>query len=174
MKNKIFILYLTLLSAVVFAQQKPLVTSIDKTKNRIGGEFQLTIKTSVDTTAKVAFPNPKNFGALEVIESYKIDTVKNGARYDLIKKYGLTQFDSGKYTIPRVTVLINNKPFFSDSLRVEVDNVVVDTLKQKMYDIKPIAEVTSSKSWIWKLILALLLLAGIGAFVYWYLKIRQT
>ena len=174
MKNKIFILYLTLLSAVVFAQQKPLVTSIDKTKHKIGGEFQLTLKTSVDTTAKVAFPNPKNFGALEVIESYKIDTVKNGARYDLIKKYGLTQFDSGKYTIPRVTVLINNKPFFSDSLRVEVDNVVVDTLKQKMYDIKPIAEVTSSKSWIWKLILALLLLAGIGAFVYWYLKIRQT
>jgi len=174
MKNKIFILYLTLLSAVVFAQQKPLVTSIDKTKNKIGGEFQLTLKTSVDTTAKVAFPNPKNFGALEVIESYKIDTVKNGARYDLIKKYGLTQFDSGKYTIPRVTVLINNKPFFSDSLRVEVDNVVVDTLKQKMYDIKPIAEVTSSKSWIWKLILALLILGGIGAFVYWYLKIRQT
>lgn len=174
MKNKIFILYLTLLSAVVFAQQKPLVTSIDKTKNKIGGEFQLTLKTSVDTTAKVAFPNPKNFGALEVIESYKIDTVKNGARYDLIKKYGLTQFDSGKYTIPRVTVLINNKPFFSDSLRVEVDNFVVDTLKQKMYDIKPIAEVTSSKSWIWKLILVLLLLAGIGAFVYWYLKIRQT
>ena len=174
MKNKIFILYLTLLSAVVFAQQKQLVTSIDKTKHKIGGEFQLTLKTSVDTTAKVAFPNPKNFGALEVIESYKIDTIKNGARYDLIKKYGLTQFDSGKYTIPRVTVLINNKPFFSDSLRVEVDNVVVDTLKQKMYDIKPIAEVTSSKSWIWKLILALLLLAGIGAFVYWYLKIRQT
>jgi len=174
MKNKIFILYLTLLSAVVFAQQKQLVTSIDKTKHKIGGEFQLTLKTSVDTTAKVAFPNPKNFGALEVIESYKIDTVKNGARYDLIKKYGLTQFDSGKYTIPRVTVLINNKPFFSDSLRVEVDNVVVDTLKQKMYDIKPIAEVTSSKSWIWKLILVLLLLAGIGAFVYWYLKIRQT
>lgn len=174
MKNKIFILYLTLLSAVVFAQQKQLVTSIDKTKNKIGGEFQLTLKTSVDTTAKVAFPNPKNFGPLEVIESYKIDTVKNGARYDLIKKYGLTQFDSGKYTIPRVTVLINNKPFFSDSLRVEVDNVVVDTLKQKMYDIKPIAEVTSSKSWIWKLILVLLLLAGIGAFVYWYLKIRQT
>ena len=174
MKNKIFILYLTLLSAVVFAQQKQLVTSIDKTKHKIGGEFQLTLKTSVDTTAKVAFPNPKNFGALEVIESYKIDTIKNGARYDLIKKYGLTQFDSGKYTIPRVTVLINNKPFFSDSLRVEVDNVVVDTLKQKMYDIKPIAEVTSSKSWIWKLILVLLLLAGIGAFVYWYLKIRQT
>jgi len=110
---------------------------------------------------------------LEVIESYKIDTVRNGKSYDLIKKYGLTQFDSGRFVIPRVTVLINNKPFFSDSIRVEVANVTVDTLKQKMYDIKPIAEVTSSKSWIWKLLLILLLLAGIGAFIYWYLKIRQ-
>ena len=159
MKNKIFIVYLALLSSVVLAQQKQIVTSIDKTKNKIGGEFKLTLKTSVDTTAKVAFPNPKSFGALEVIESYKVDTVKNGGQYELIKKYGLTQFDSGRYVIPRVTVLINNKPFFSDSLRVEVANIPVDTLKQKMYDIKPIAEVTSSKSWIWKLLLTLLLLA---------------
>lgn len=174
MKNRFFTLCFLLLSAVVFPQQKPLVTTLDKTKQKIGGEFKLTLKTSVDTTAKVAFPNPKNIGPLEVIESYKIDTVRNGGRYDLIKKYGLTQFDSGRYVIPSVTVLINNKPYFSDSLRVEVANVPVDTLKQKMYDIKPIAEVPSSKSWIWKLLLVLLLLAGVGAFVYWYLKIRQT
>ncbi len=173
MKNKIFILLITLLSSVAFAQQKQLVTSIDKTKNKVGAEFQLTVKTSVDTLSKVAFPNPKKLGALEVIQSYAIDTIRNKDRYELIKKYGLTQFDSGKYTIPRLTVLINNNPFFTDSIKVEVANVVVDTLKQKMYDIKPIAEVTSSKSWIWKLLLTLLILAGIGIFIYWYLKVRQ-
>lgn len=173
MKKSFFIVCVSLLSTVVFSQQKQVVTSIDKTKNKIGAEFQLTLKTSVDTTAKVAFPNPKNFGALEVIQSYAIDTIKKNSKYELVKKYGLTQFDSGKYMIPRVTILINNKPFFSDSIRVEVSIVVVDTLKQKLYDIKPIVEVTSSKSWIWKLLLILLLLAGIGAFVYWFLKIRQ-
>ena len=173
MKKSFFIVCVSLLSTVVFSQQKQIVTSIDKTKNKIGAEFQLTLKTSVDTTAKVAFPNPKNFGALEVIQSYAIDTIKKDSKYELVKKYGLTQFDSGKYMIPRVTILINNKPFFSVSIRVEVSSVVVDTLKQKLYDIKPIVEVTSSKSWIWKLLLILLLLAGIGAFVYWFLKIRQ-
>jgi hypothetical protein len=173
MKKSFFIVCVSLLSTVVFSQQKQVVTSIDKTKNKIGAEFQLTLKTSVDTTAIVAFPNPKNFGALEVIQSYAIDTIKKDSKYELVKKYGLTQFDSGKYMIPRVTILINNKPFFSDSIRVEVSSVVVDTLKQKLYDIKPIVEVTSSKSWIWKLLLILLLLAGIGAFVYWFLKIRQ-
>ena len=150
-----------------------MVTSIDVTKNKIGAEFKLTLKTSVDTMSKVVFPNAKTFGALEVIWSYKVDTIKNKDRYELIKKYGLTQFDSGKYSIPSVKVLINNKPFFTDSIKVEVSNVVVDTLKQKMYDIKPIAEVTSSKSWIWKLLLIIVLLAGIAAFVYWWLKIRQ-
>ena len=171
MKIKLYLLLL--LSTTIFAQQKQVVTSIDVTKNKIGAEFKLTLKTSVDTTTKVIFPNAKTFGALEVIRSYKIDTIKNKDRYELVKKYGLTQFDSGKYSIPSVKVLINNKPFFTDSIKVEVSNVVVDTLKQKMYDIKPIAEVTSSKSWIWKLLLILVLLAGIAAFVYWWLKIRQ-
>ena len=150
-----------------------MTTSIDVTKNKIGAEFKLTVKTNVDTLSKVAFPNVKNFGTLEVIQSYPIDTIKKNDRYELIKKYGLTQFDTGKFTIPRACVLINNKPFFTDSIKVEVANVVVDTLKQKMFDIKPIAEAPSSKSWIWKLLLTLLLLFGIGAFVYWYLKIRQ-
>lgn len=172
MKIKLILLFF-LLSTLVFAQQKQVITSIDTTKNKIGAEFKLTLKTAVDTTSKVVFPSIKNIGPLEVIRSYKIDTVKNGATYELIKKYGLTQFDSGKYTIPSIKVLINNKPYFSDSIRVEVANVAVDTLKQKMYDIKPIVESSSGNSWIWKVLLVLILIAAVGAFVYWWIKIRQ-
>lgn len=172
MKNFFYILFL-LFCTIVFAQQKQVITSIDTTKNKIGAEFKLTLKTAVDTTSKVVFPSIKNIGPLEVIRSYKIDTVKNGATYELIKKYGLTQFDSGKYTIPSIKVLINNKPYFSDSIRVEVANVAVDTLKQKMYDIKPIVESSSGNSWIWKVLLVLILIAAVGAFVYWWIKIRQ-
>lgn len=172
MKKYVYILFI-LISTTFFAQEKKVVTSIDTTKNKIGAEFKLSVKATVDTTSKVIFPRIKNIGALEVIRSYKIDTIKNGATYELIKKYGLTQFDSGKYTIPSIKVLINNRPFFSDSIRVEVANVDVDTLKQKMYDIKPIAEGSLSNSWIWKLLLVLLVIAAIGAFFYWWLKIRQ-
>jgi cytochrome b subunit of formate dehydrogenase len=172
MKNKLYILLL-LLSTAVFAQQKQVVTSIDKKTNKIGAEFQLTLKTVVDTLSKVVFPNVKNIGALEVIQSYPVDTIKNNDRYELVKKYGLTQFDSGKYSIPSIKILINNKPFFSDSLRVEVSNIAVDTLKQKMYDIKPIAEFPSDTDWIWLLLLTLLLIAIGGAAIYWWLKKRQ-
>lgn len=166
------ILLYFLFTATVFAQQKQVLTSIDTTKNKIGAEFKLTLKTNVDTLSKVVFPNLRNFGALEVIQSYPIDTIKKNDRYELIKKYGLTQFDSGRYTIPSVKILINNKAFLSDSIKVEVANVKVDTLRQKMYDIKDIVPSNESSDW-WKYLLGLMLMVGLGAVAYWFLKKRQ-
>ncbi|WP_395043716.1 hypothetical protein, partial [Flavobacterium sp.] len=61
------------------------------------------------------------------------------------------------------------KPFFSDSLNVEVSNVKVDTLKQKMYDIKDIAQVETTIDWI-NYILGLFALIAIGFLVYWLIK----
>jgi hypothetical protein len=171
MKFKLYILFF-LLSTSLFAQK--VTTSVDTTKNKIGAEFKLTIKTDVDTSSKVKFPEAKNFGALEVIHSYKIDTVRNGARYELIKKYGLTQFDSGKYTIQRIPVLINGKAIFSDSIEVEVNNIQVDTLKQKMYDIKDIAEVESPLGTWWIYILIFFAIGIAGYFIYQFIKKRQN
>src|SRR3970282_2414668 len=96
------ILLYFLFTTVVFAQQKQVLTSIDTTKNKIGAEFKLTLKTDVDTLSKVVFPNVKNFGALEVILSYPIDTIRKNDRYELIKKYGFSQFYFGEIKIPRV------------------------------------------------------------------------
>ena len=170
MKIKLYIL-LFLISTSLFAQK--VTTSIDTTRNKIGAEFKITLKTSVSLKDKVVFPNAKNFGALEVINSYKVDTVKTNERWELIKKYGVTQFDSGKYTIPRIQVLINGKPNFSDSLNVEVFNVKVDTLKQKMYDIKDVAKAETPSNW-WKYLIAFLLLIGIAALTYWVIKKQQN
>jgi hypothetical protein len=166
MKFKLYILFF-LLTTSLFAQK--VTTSIDSTKKKIGAEFKLTLKASVNETDKVVFPKAKNLGALEVIESYKIDTIKSNDKYELIKKYGLNQFDSGKYTIPRIQILINGKPSFTDSLKVEVVDVKVDTLKQKMYEIKDVIPVESSSDW-WKYLLGILLLVGLGFLGYWLFK----
>ena len=171
MKFNLYILFF-LLSTSLFAQK--VTTSVDTTKNKIGAEFKLTLKTDVDTFSKVKFPEAKNFGALEVIHSYKIDTVRNGARYELIKKYGLTQFDSGKYTIQRIPVLINGKAVFSDSIKVEVNDIQVDTLKQKMYDIKDIAQVESPIGNWWIYILIFFVIGIAGYFIYQFIKKRQN
>ena len=173
MKQKLYLL-LILFSSLLFSQQKKIETSIDIKKNKIGAQFNLTLKTNVDTLSKVVFPNSKSFGKLEVIRSYVVDTIPHGDRYELIKKYGLTQFDSGKFTIPRLIVKINNKPFLSDSISVEVSNVIVDTLKQKMFDIKPVAEVPSDFSAFWKYVFILLAILIIGALIYFGIKKYQN
>jgi hypothetical protein len=171
MKKKLA-LFLSLLSIAVWSQPK-VTTSIDTVKNKIGAEFKLSLKTNVDTLSKVKFPESKFFGALEVLESYKVDTVKKGDRYELIKKYGLTQFDSGKYTIPRIPIIINGKTVYSDSLSIEINDVKVDTLKQKMFDIKDIATVKSPMGNWWIYVLVVIGLIGLGFLIFYLLKNRK-
>ena len=106
---------------------------------------------------------------LEMIESYQPDTTKYDAKYKLIKKYGLTQFDSGKYVIPKQKIIIAGKTFATDSMLIEVNDIVVDTTKQKLYDIKPMIGVKkpSSNWWLW-LLLIIAIATIIGFLVYWF------
>lgn len=172
-RTKLYTVLFLLAAITVFGQNKQVQASIDSTKIRIGSQFNLTLKAKVDTSARVNFPEGKTFGSLEVLQSYPIDTIKDGAMYELVKKYGLTQFDSGRYVIPSLPVIINNKSIRTDSLLVEVRNIEVDTLKQKMFDIKPVLEAKSDTAfWYW--LLAILAgLAAVGYGVWWYLKKRK-
>ena len=175
MKHTIYFLFV-LFSSWVFAQVNPVETKIDKNKNKIGAQFNLTLKTTVDTTSTVTFPATKTFGSLEVIRNYVVDTIKKGSQYELIKKYGLTQFEPGKFTIPSLPILINKKPIYSDTLSVQVFDVAVDTLKQKMFDIKPIAKADDSFGnwWIYLIVaIVILLIAGIGYYL-WKKRKKDT
>ncbi len=140
-------------------------TATDTTSIKIGEELKLKLSVEVEPTDLVVFPETKSMGLLEVIASYKIDTLKNAKTYILNKEYGLTQFDSGHYVIPQQKININGKSYSSDSLKIEVRDVVVDTTKQKLYDIKPIIAVDKPSegfpNWIVYILLGLLVLAGI-------------
>ena len=165
-KDLIFSGALIFFSWILSAQ---VTSSIDSTKIKIGEQITYKIQVEADTTDIVVFPEGQTFSPLEMIESYKIDTTKVESKYNFIKKYGLTQFDSGEYTIPRQKVVIGNKTFFTDSLKVEVNNILVDTTKQGLYDIKPFIEVEKSASNFWRnLLYVLLILAFVAALVYWF------
>jgi len=170
MKQKITILIL-LFSSFIYSQK--VETKIDKHTAKIGAQFNLILKTTVDTAMVVKFPAVKNFGALEVIRSYKIDTIDKDDKYELIKKYALTQFDSGRYVIPKMPVFFGRIPAYSDTISVHITDVIVDTLKQKMFDIKPIANEDSKIENWWKWFLGILLIVGIVALIYYLIKRNQ-
>ncbi|OAD90504.1 hypothetical protein A7A78_06215 [Aequorivita soesokkakensis] len=162
----LFSLFFSLFSFTSFSQVN---STIDSTKIRIGEEILYTINVNADSTDVVVFPEEQTFTPLEMIESYKTDTTFEGAKYRLIKKYGLTQFDSGHYTIPQQRILINNKPFLTDSIKVEVNDVIVDTTKQKMFDIKPAVEVKSPPfDWLSLLywLVPILLIIGLAIYLF--------
>lgn len=169
-KRFLFSMLLSFVFLSLNAQQNPrLKTSIDSTTINIGEQINYQIDVEVDTTDLVVFPEAKLFGAMEVIQAYDADTIPGLQKHRLIKKYGLTQFDSGTYTIPRLAVLINDKSYLTDSLTVRVNDIAVDTTKQKMFDIKPIVEVKKRYSDWWKYVLAVLgILLLIGGLVYWF------
>ena len=144
-------------------------SSIDSTAIKIGEELRYRIQVDVDSTSLVVFSEEQTFQPLEIINSYPIDSTKKGGYYKLTKTYGLTQFDSGVYIIPKQKIIIGDKVFYTDSLKVQVNPVVVDTTKQKLFDIKPITGVQRTRSNLWAYIaLVLLALLAVTGLVYWF------
>lgn len=160
-------LFFVLYSLFSFAQ---VTSSVDSTAIKIGEQITYKIQVEVDTTSLVVFPEGQTFQPLEMIESYKIDTTKLNDKYNLIKRYGLTQFDSGAYTIPRQKIVIGSQTIFTDSIKVEVNTIAVDTTKQPLYNIKPIIEVKKSPSKWWLYTLIIILVIGVvGFLMYWFI-----
>lgn len=159
-------------STLSMGQEKRIVTKIDSTKVTFGSQMTLSLSTNIDTLSRVKFPEGNFFGSLEVLENYPTDTLKEKDRFHLVKRYGLTQWDSGSYTIPRLEVIINDKKFYSDSIQVEILPVAVDTLKQPLFDIKDIQQASTPINWwVWFLLLASLLL--LASAVYFFLKRKK-
>ena len=168
-RNKFF-LWAGLFSIVsIFAQTGfDLQVAVDTTKMRIGEQIEYILQVKADSTSQITFSDQPFFAPFEVIDDRPIDTLRAKSHYLFTKKYALIQFDSGAYWLPPQKVVVNGFSKISDSLLIQVASVPVDTLKQKLFDIKPVAEVEQnfdklSRSIIYGLLLVLFLLGLIYA-----------
>jgi len=170
----VFSLFLLLINQ--HTQAQTVSSSIDGSSIQIGEQIKYKIEVETDTTNLVVFPEGQTFMPLENVEASAIDTTVNQRNFKLLKEYALTQFDSGKYTIPRQRILINNKAFFTDSLLVEVRDVAVDTTKQKLYPVKPSIQVDKPfqvADWVWWLLITLVIIGGL-VFLLWRRNKKKT
>ena len=166
MKKQLFYLLL-FISTIGFAQKPMIKAEIDTTNIRIGEQFNLQI--SVGEIQNVIIPKLELKG-LEIIDSTKIDTLKNS----LIRRYILTGFDSGSFYIPQQQIFVKNQAFLTDSLLVNVATIAIDTTKVKKFPIKSIKSEPFTfddfKIYAYLLIAAL---AIISFWIYWFVVRKQ-
>ena len=164
------LLWATVCMLFSLAANSQVTSSIDSTAIKIGEELRYKIQVDVDSTSLVVFSEEQTFQPLEVVNSYPVDSTKKGRYYKLTKTYGLTQFDSGAYTIPKQKIIIGDNVYYTDSLKVQVNPVTVDTTKQKLFNIKPITVVKKTRSGLWfGLAFFMLILLIIGGLLYWFI-----
>ncbi|WP_254712909.1 BatD family protein [Polaribacter sp. NJDZ03] len=160
--REIGFLFILFVSTISFAQKPVVKAEIDTTNIRIGEQFNLKI--TVDDTQNVILPKLLLKG-LEIIDSTKVDTVKNS----LIRKYILTGFDSGAFYIPQQQIFVKNQAYLTDSLLVNVATIAIDTTKVKKFPIKSIkAEPYTFDDFKIYLYILLAALAIIGFWIYWF------
>ncbi|SFR55769.1 hypothetical protein [Maribacter stanieri] len=162
----VFLLFIFELSA----QERPNIsTKVDTTFIKIGEQVQWTVTVDIDSTDFVIFPEGQTFSPLETVEAFATDTTRKKDRLTLQKIYALTQFDSGAYKLPSQRIDINGTGFMTDSMLINVATIPVDTLNQKMYDIKPLINVEKSNYDFWTyLLIGLLILSILGGLLYWF------
>jgi len=170
-------LFFTVL-AVLFLQQtyaQEVSSSIDTTQLKIGEQFRYQIKVEANKDFPVVFPEGQTFMPLEMVEAYQIDTtrLKDNKTWQLTREYALTQWDSGSYVIPKQKIIVNDQSLFTDSIKVEVATVVVDTTKQALFPIKPTIEIEEPSSFPWWILWLILVIAAVAGLVLLFLKLRQ-
>ena len=117
-----------------------ILIAVDSTEFKIGEQINIRFQVKGDSLSKIQFPEQPNFAPFEILEIFPLDTIRSQTHYLFTKKYAIIQFDSGNYWIPKQKILINGVNAISDSISIRINTVVVDTLKQPLFDIKPLVK----------------------------------
>ncbi len=128
----------------LFAQNTSIEATVDSTTVQLGGQVNYTLQVKTDSLAKVVFPESFSFAPFEILEASPIDTIRAQSHYLYTRKFALIQFDSGNYFLPQQQVLVDGFSKFAEPIAIRVNPVVVDTLKQNLYAIKPLQAVAKN------------------------------
>ena len=139
----IFIFCIVFLQSITINSQS-VTASVESDSILIGKELNYTIDVNAEKVENIIFPDSTSFVPFELISETKVDTIKQDDGFRFSKKYGITSFDEGDFIIPKIKIQIGDKLFSTDSKKITVNLVEVDTTKQGLYDIKPAFDKFSS------------------------------
>jgi len=147
-------------------------TSIDTTSVKIGEEIIYTIDITSKNEYNIRFDEKPNFIPFEILDSQPYDSINESSK--ISKKYSLIKFEPGEYWIPPQKVYLNQSIRFTDSILVLVNDVEVDTLKQNLYDIKPIIPVKRNYQKIFLKIFFIIIILTFSYLLYRYFFLKSN
>ena len=143
-----------------------LSSEVDSVTIKVGQQFNYLIKAESEKIIGFEFPEKFNFSPFIIAEEFPIDTTFFKGKKALIKKFKLTNFDEGLYSIKPQKVLFNSKVLFTDSIQIEVRTIEVDTVSKNFFDIKEIILNKEERIPLSKYLFSLIILLCGAFFIY--------
>lgn len=151
MKNLKHILFVAILifCSNIFLGQIRVSAVLDSSKIRIGEQVKLDLYVHYDASQrdlKIQWPSIGDTitGKVEVVSIAPIDTTipdkNNPTIYQQHQQIIVSAYDSGYFAVPGFKFIVNDdttRPFFTETLLLEVHTVPTDTSLTKTKDIKP-------------------------------------
>lgn len=160
--DRLFRLLVVLIGTSFGIAQTQVVMQADTLEVRIAEQINVSIEVSTDGPAQIQFPPVQTFMPFEVIDTTAVDTTITNNKHTYAKVFSVIQFDTGQLTLPQQKVVVDGTLLSTDSLLIQVNDVVVDTTEQSLFPIKTILPIARNTQGWWKPYLyGLLLLLGL-------------
>ena len=147
----VFIAILICTNASLYSQAVIDVDSkIDTLTIKVGEEIKYEFSFTLDSIEKSELEFSKINPPFEIIEEFELDTLIIKNKYRFTKRYSLTSFEPGSFSIINPLKIVDQIVKKGDSIIVNVSNVKVDTVSKKFFDIKNIISVDRNNEGWWK------------------------
>tara|TARA_Y100000389_G_scaffold37018_1_gene31396 strand:+ start:1431 stop:2999 length:1569 start_codon:yes stop_codon:yes gene_type:complete len=150
--KKILISFLFFFLSFGLLSQTPinLKSKVDTLSIKIGEEIKYEFSFVADSLNDFEFKLLKFNPPIDVIQEFQIDTLFENNRVRFIKKYSLTSFEPGSFSITPPIKILDQIIKSQDSILISVSGIKVDTVSKKFFDIKNIIEVEKDYEGWWK------------------------
>ena len=125
-------------------------SKVDTTSIKVGEKIKYEFSFSIDSLTDLNFEIRKFNPPFEIIEDFQMDTLMNKNQKRIVKKYFLTSFESGSYSITPPIIIRDNIIKLNDSIVIDISTIEVDTVSKKFFDIKNIIPVSKNNEGWWK------------------------
>jgi len=130
---------------------------VDTTSIKVGEQFSYKIIIESDNFQEINFPETFNFSPFTIADQFPSDTNYLKSKKIISKKFNLTHFDEGSYSISPQKLSIGKEIYSTEKIDIDVITIKVDTVSKKFFDIKEIKFTDDPNSSIFKIITPLAL-----------------